>query len=58
MLVVLSPAKTLDLGETSVSASVTEPEGQSNADYLAAELAKLDAAGLKSLLEISADLAR
>lgn len=58
MIVVLSPAKTLDLSEASVSAESSEPEAQSDADYLASELAKLDVAGLKALLGVNPNLAR
>lgn len=57
MIVVLSPAKTLDLNKATVSAESSEPEAKADADYLVSELAKLDVAGLKTLLGVNPNLA-
>ena len=56
MLTVISPAKSLDMTPTSVPA--TEPEWQDDAVRLAKTARNLPLKGLKSLMDISDDLAR
>jgi len=57
MLIVLSPAKSLDFSDTSIKTSYSQPIFIKEAASLIKELRKLKAADLSSLMKISAKLA-
>lgn len=58
MLIILSPAKTLDFSEVDKAIGSTVPLGTAESDYLAGEIKKLSVTKLKSLLGVSDNLAR
>jgi cytoplasmic iron level regulating protein YaaA (DUF328/UPF0246 family) len=57
MLVILSPAKKLDWRPHGTPVTLSEPEFQADATYLAREARKIGAEGLKKLMKISDNLA-
>ena len=58
MLVILSPAKTLDFSALGRDAAKTVACGLQEADYLGKEVQKLSEAKLKALLKVSDNIAR
>ncbi len=58
MIVILSPAKTLDLSKLERSAGRSVASGLQEANYLAKEIGKLKEAGLKALLKVSDNITR
>jgi uncharacterized protein len=58
MIVVISPAKSLDFGSKAPYDVASQPHFLKDADYLAGKLSKLKSADLGSLLEISPKLAQ
>ena len=61
MIVILSPAKTLDeseLEERYAKAHVSAPVGLEDAEYLVSELKKLTQAQLQAVLGVSAPLGK
>lgn len=58
MIVLLSPAKTLDMTEASAMPQGGNPRGAKDADALVQQLSKLDQAQLKALLKVSDAITR
>jgi uncharacterized protein len=58
MLIVISPAKTLDFETQAISAQLTTPDFFADADQLVQRLQRLSPKKLSALMDISADLAQ
>lgn len=58
MIVLLSPAKTLDFSNLSSQITESLSRGHKDADLLAKQLSELDKAGLKALLKVSDAITR
>lgn len=58
MIVILSPAKSLDFESATVTTASSDPEGAADADYLVSLLQTFSVAKLKALLGVSDKLAR
>jgi len=58
MIVILSPAKTLDFSKLGKEAARSIAFGLKDADYLGKELKYLSQANLKALLKVSDNIAR
>lgn len=57
MLIILSPAKTMDMSDAANSPKGTQPEYEKEAEYLASEMKRYPVAELKKLLKVSDKIA-
>lgn len=58
MIILLSPAKTMDFSEISPSIASSEPRGYEDAEFLAKQLSQLSQSQLKALLKVNDGIAR
>ena len=58
MLIILSPAKMMDMSPTPAGLPVTDPEFRNDAELLAAKMRRYSAADLATLLKVSPKLAQ
>ena len=58
MIVLLSPAKTLDFSDTSLPIAHNAPRGFQDAEHLITDLEKLSKSQLKALLKVSDSITR